>query len=219
MTATQTLPPKTPPGTDRNKKGAEGAGLRPRFHQHTVNRLERIMTIAGLALLVLLLTVRVAAAATEHCPDHNGNPGKVEGGQLNDIVLEAGTVFCVKGSTDAVSGTADGTTTLAAYLGNDHDVSYYVVYSRPTPPPPPPEETTTTTTEVPNETTTTVAEETTTTTAAPTTTVSNDTPSVTTTPTPVERTELPYTGIDPAFLLGSAGLLASSGAYLVRKYR
>lgn len=71
-----------------------------------------------------------AGATTEECPEHNGHPGKVESGDLNDIILESGTSFCVKGSTDA-SGTltADGETTLLEYLSNDHDVSYYVVYS------------------------------------------------------------------------------------------
>jgi LPXTG-motif cell wall-anchored protein len=72
-----------------------------------------------------------AGAATEHCPDHNGNPGKVEG-KSNDVVLPEGTKFCVKGSTEATGELiADGETTLFQYLGIGQDVSYYIVYSRP----------------------------------------------------------------------------------------
>ena len=92
-----------------------------------------------IVLLILLSQAGIsgALAVTEHCPDHNGHPGKVEGGNLNDIVLDEGTEFCVKGSTEAVYVQfADGQTTLVEYLNNGHDVSYYVVYGRVHPSPP-----------------------------------------------------------------------------------
>jgi hypothetical protein len=73
-----------------------------------------------------------AQANTEHCPDHEANPGKVEGNDNNDVVLPVGTEFCVKGSTTAtIKLIADGETTLSAYLGIEKDVSYYIIYSRP----------------------------------------------------------------------------------------
>jgi LPXTG-motif cell wall-anchored protein len=104
-----------------------------------------------------------ALAATEHCPDHNGHPGKVETGDNNNVVLAVGTLFCVKGSNDATGYlVADGETTLFDYLDNGHDVSYYVVYETPDeeePPgeeePPAEEESPTTTTTLPSTTTTT----------------------------------------------------------------
>jgi hypothetical protein len=118
------------------------------------------------AALGLLAALAIPATATaEHCP---GEPGttiegavKVEatGGtqaEINDLVLEAGTLFCVKASTGATGYlTADGETTLQEYLfaagiidgsGDEgRDVSYYVVYeaeeetASPTPTPTPTE--------------------------------------------------------------------------------
>lgn len=87
---------------------------------------------------------------------------------------------------------------------------------------------TTTTTVVEETTTTTTQQEETTTTVAPTTTLAPTT--VTEAPTttvqavapvaaPEPRTELPFTGIDPTFLLGAVAALGSSGAYLLRKTR
>lgn len=87
----------------------------------------------------------------------------------------------------------------------------------------------TTTTTVVDETTTTTQQEETTTTVAPTTTLAPTT-TVTEAPTttvqaaapvaaPEPRTELPFTGIDPTFLLGAVAALGSSGAYLLRKTR
>ena len=102
-------------------------------------------------MLALLFAVPVFAApeatATAHCPDHNGHPGKVEGGGLNGVVLPAGTVFCVKAGTGA-SGhqTSDGTTPLLGYItwtnrgGQTPDVSYYIVYSTPQEPPEDPDD-------------------------------------------------------------------------------
>lgn len=78
---------------------------------------------------------------TQHCTDHEGHYGKVEGAN-NTLVPLAGTPVCVKAgpyATDVI--VADGTTTLQGYVaaagitvgnGNVPDVSYYVDYSPPT---------------------------------------------------------------------------------------
>lgn len=82
-----------------------------------------------LAVIAIAFAGQSAAlATTEHCP-----PGgvKVEAAadELNDIVPAAGTLVCVKGSTDATGiVVADGTSTLVEILGNGHDVSYFVTY-------------------------------------------------------------------------------------------
>lgn len=94
--------------------------------------------IVALAVAVASLTLTGPAfATTEHCPS-GGTKVEAQGDELNGIVLAAGTQFCVKGSTDATGIlTADGETSLVTYLGNGHDVSYYVVYEvEPTEPPP-----------------------------------------------------------------------------------
>jgi hypothetical protein len=109
--------------------------------------------VALAATLTLLATAMLAApasyAVTEHCPE-GGVKTEASGGTqeaINDLVLPAGTLFCVKASNEA-SGilTADGETTLREYVEQtigDHDVSYYVVYglataTPPTPTPPTP---------------------------------------------------------------------------------
>jgi hypothetical protein len=107
------------------------------------NMTIRKMMVALMAALVLLLMLPgVAFGLTEHCPDHNGNPNKVEG-EYNSLVLPAGTEFCVKASNEATGVlTADGVKSLIDYVasvgivngqGHPHDVSYYVTY--PTVPP------------------------------------------------------------------------------------
>lgn len=112
--------------------------------------------LIAVALTLLLFALGgggPVSASTAHCPDHNGHPGKVEGGDLNDIVLAAGTEFCVKGATDATGVLlADGETTLYEYLNNGHDVSYYVVYSTPSQTPQPTPEPTIAPTPEPTET-------------------------------------------------------------------
>jgi outer membrane biosynthesis protein TonB len=98
----------------------------------TFLREERAVAIMALLALTFAIFVSPVAATTEHCPDHNGHPGKVESvvdGDLNDITPAAGTMVCVKGSTDATGIiVADGETTLVDMLDNGHDVSYYIVY-------------------------------------------------------------------------------------------
>ncbi len=175
----------------------------------------KIMATATLVALLMSLSLVAGATGTEHCPDHESNP-KVETGNLNGIVLDAGTSFCVKGSTDATGIlTANGTTTLFEYLGSDHDVSYYVIYETS-----PPSTTTTTvsettTTTVVNTTTTTQPEVTTTTVPETTTTTLpyDSIPETTTTVTVVEEithTTLPFTG--PTTNLG---LVALAGLALI----
>jgi hypothetical protein len=109
-------------------------------------RLTRISVLAVLALGMVGLFGSPASAVTEHCPDHEGHPGKVEAtnDELNGIVLAEGTEFCVKAGTETTgeesTGTliANGKSTLCDYLieagildGSGEtckDVSYYVVY-------------------------------------------------------------------------------------------
>jgi hypothetical protein len=108
-----------------------------------------IAVIAALGLLFSLSSM--ALANTEECPDHQGHPNKVEAtfdGELDDVVLPAGTIFCLKAGTEAFEGVADGTTSLVEYAkaagivggdGEGRNISYYVTYgmatSAPTPTP------------------------------------------------------------------------------------
>ena len=85
-------------------------------------------------ILALLATAAIAfagaspaSATTEHCP--SGGTGHIENGAIdNNLVLPAGTIACVKGSTVAVEFVANGVYTLYQYLGLGQDVSYYVIY-------------------------------------------------------------------------------------------
>jgi streptogrisin C len=161
-----------------------------------------LLTVAAALGLLVALAIP-AAATTEHCP---GEPGttiegavKVEatGGtqdEINELVLEAGTVFCVKASAGATGYlTADGETTLQEYLfeagivdgsgEQGRDVSYYVTYEEeptPTPTPTPTEEETASPTPTPTPT----EEET----ASPTPTPTDGVQAGTPTPTPREDT-------------------------------
>lgn len=86
-----------------------------------------------------------------------------------------------------------------------------------------PEETTTTS--IPEEPTTTVTEPPSTTTSSipydvvPTTVETTVPPTTVPTTVPEPAKELPFTGFDPALFAGMAGVLATSGAYLLRKGR
>lgn len=96
-----------------------------------MNRIRRIAVALVAASIIALAGASNTSAKTEHCPEPSVT-GHIENGSMdNDLVLPAGTVACVKGSTDAVSFTADGVTDLFTYLGNGHDVSYYVIYQYP----------------------------------------------------------------------------------------
>lgn len=92
---------------------------------------------AGVLISLLAFGGGTVSAATEHCDSGGTKIESVVDGDLDNIVLAAGTEACVKGSTDAVSFTADGQTSLVDYLDNGHNVSYYVTYggatSTPTP--------------------------------------------------------------------------------------
>lgn len=202
--------------------------------------MKRLIALVALALMAFALALPALADDTP-CSEVNGTKtNSVVDGDLNDIVLSAGTSFCVKaGSEKSGTLTADGTTTLQGYVtwtvgnGRTPDVSHYVVYQATT-------TTTSSTTSTTGSTTTTVgpttttlattttqAETTTTTvqgtsTTAPTTTAAPTTtqPVTTTTATPTATPEeLPHTGIDPAGLVALAGVLGTSGAYLVRRFR
>lgn len=180
-------------------------------------------------LIVILQLIFVAAMAeaapAEVCPEE----GKVEStvdGDLDDIVLDAGTLVCIKGGQDLVTVTADGESTLRELLGNDKNVSHYTVLEEPSP-------TTTTTTSIPTTTTTTVSP-TTTVPETTTTTIEDETSSTslpdntttttpqeedTTTTTTVETTtstvptapsELPYTGASDLMAYTILGILLLS---------
>lgn len=111
--------------------------------------------LGGVFILLLILVAALAATVSAdpgHCPD--GWTAKDESGaDDNELVLVAGTVFCVKAGSgqsndEANAGiqTADGETTLCEYLvaagvvgGDDEcrDVSYWVTYPSATPTPTP----------------------------------------------------------------------------------
>jgi len=103
--------------------------------------MRKVLGVSVLMIGLLGLMATPALALTEHCPDHDGHPGKIESGAAgNDVVLPAGTEFCVKAGPFATGVLiADGTTTLLQYVeqagitvgeGDENvpDVSYYVVY-------------------------------------------------------------------------------------------
>lgn len=116
------------------------------------------------ALSVLLLLIIPTVALADHgtlteqgnCPV-SGKVQSVVDGDLDDIVLAAGTHVCVKGGQTTVLVTADGEDTLAELLGTGQNVSHYTVIQQPT------TTTTETTTTTVIVTTTTVPEVTTTT--------------------------------------------------------
>lgn len=103
--------------------------------------MRRILT-ASLLFLILAFPASIAGV-TEHCPS-GGTKTNAVGDNLNDIVLDEGTEFCVKAANQA-SGTleADGAQSLLDYVtwlnrgGQTPDVSYYVVYTTPEPSPTP----------------------------------------------------------------------------------
>ncbi len=180
--------------------------------------------IATLLFMGIMLMPATALAGQEVCP----NEGKVESvvdGDLDGIVLAAGTLVCIKAGTTVVYVTADGEQTLAELIGNNKNVSHYTVISTPptttttTVPPTtttvPPTTTTVprTTTTVP-ETTTTVPETTTTdpvtTTTDPVTTTTDPETVVTTVPS-----ELPKTGVNASALILTGLVLMSGGLLLL----
>ncbi len=88
---------------------------------------KRIILTTSAVLAVAFAGASHTYAMTEHCPD--GGTKYESGSAANSLVLPAGTLLCVKGSTDATGIiTADGESTLFELLGNGHDVSYYVIY-------------------------------------------------------------------------------------------
>lgn len=171
--------------------------------------------IVGVATLAIVLGFGLAAYGNgqEVCPDPKIE--SVVDGDIDDVVLPAGTEACIKGSTVVVYVTADGESTLRELLGIDKNVSHYGILS------------TTTTTEA---TTTTIADTTTTTVEATTTTAGDETtttPQETTSTTVVDTTttvgtpddpgnpELPFTGINyGVWLTAALGLMGAGGLVL-----
>lgn len=89
----------------------------------------KVIIAAFMAATLLFAYANAAQAKTEHCPSGGVKVESVVDGDLDLIVPSAGTLVCVKGSTDATGiVVADGETTLVDILGNGHNVSYYVTY-------------------------------------------------------------------------------------------
>ncbi len=108
--------------------------------------LQRIVAVAGLIAAGSLLGTTVGAQATEHCPEHQGHPGKVENVGTPSVDFEAGTTFCVKAgpyATGYITNWEGGTYTTPSEwhpLGKEPiDISYYVIYETPEPETPEPE--------------------------------------------------------------------------------
>ena len=210
------------------------------------NILKTLVTatvVGAVAFLLMGVAANAETLDSDVCPELNKVESQVDG-DLDGIILEAGTLVCIKGGQTKVTVTADGESTLAELLGTGQNVSHYSIIEYP-------DETTTTTTEVPPSTTTTTEATTTTTpttTTQPTpTTTSTTTPSdtsttstvppssTTTTPPPVcdenhptwdaatGLCELPYTGFDdvlPWFLAGSIlGLIGVGLLQVGRMFR
>ena len=173
---------------------------------------------------IMLIASPALAGGQEVCPSE----GKVESvvdGDLDGIVLDAGTQVCIKAGTTVVYVEADGIQTLAELIGNGKNVSHYTIITVP--------ETTTTTTvpevtttTVPETTTTTVPETTTTTTASATTTSTTTTTTTTTVPETTTTvpdpgttvpSELPNTGANTSAWIATALGLLLSGGLLLRK--
>jgi hypothetical protein len=125
----------------------------------------KVAALAAAALAVVLLAL--PAYGADVCPE-DGKVESVVDGDLDGIVLEAGTVVCIKGGQALVTRIADGIDTLFLLLGTGQNVSHYTILEEPS--------ATTTTSTTSSTTSTTTAETTTTTsegstTSAPTTTV------------------------------------------------
>jgi hypothetical protein len=162
-----------------------------KMNQSTRLTAAGLMAVTAATLLMMawaIFPTAAGAAPGDDCP--SGWTTKVESqsdGDLDNVVLPAGTRFCAKGGTNNTGIlVADGSTTLAVYLGTGQNVSHYVIY---------PPTTTTTTMTTPTTTTTTPTTTTTTpttTTTTPTTTTT--TPTTTTTTTPTTTTTTPGGG-------------------------
>ncbi len=172
--------------------------------------------IATLLFMGIMLMPATALAGQEVCP----NEGKVESvvdGDLDGIVLPAGTEVCIKAGTTVVYVVADGVQTLVELIGNGKNISHYTIICTTTRCGP------TTTTTVPETTTTTVPPTTTTTIPETTTTVPATTTTVPETTTTVPGTtvptttpsELPDTGINAGALVAMGVVLLMSGGLIL----
>ena len=194
--------------------------------------MRRNMAVGLVAILTTFAFALTVQGAQEVCPEAGKVTSQVDG-DLDDIVLDAGTLVCIKAGNDLVNVTADGELTLAELIDNGHNVSHYTILEEPS-------DTTTTTTAEP---TTTGPEDTTTTTEPTTTTTTPGSSSTTTGPATTTRpgdtttsaqpattttagptgadpavAELPYTG--PAGVVGlilAASSLVGLGISLVRR--
>jgi LPXTG-motif cell wall-anchored protein len=113
-----------------------------------MSRVKKQLGVVVIALLLVGGLMAPASAAAELCPGENQNApalpsgytylGKVQTGNLDGVVLAAGTIFCVKAGTGTTGiVTADGVKTLKQYAeaaGISSGVSHYTTYSFTTQP-------------------------------------------------------------------------------------
>lgn len=102
--------------------------------------MKRIIRAALVAAVITLTgfagTVSAVQSDDLHCPA-GGAKTEANGGTqdaINDLVLPAGTVICVKaGPGNSGVVVADGVTDLQGYAPDGKDVSYYVIYEETQP--------------------------------------------------------------------------------------
>jgi len=96
-----------------------------------------LMFLGTLAVVMGLVAAPVGAVPPQnmHCPGDYLYKVNAIDSNLDDVILPAGTEFCIKAATQNSSYlTADGTSTLLDYVtwlnngGQTPSVSYYVVY-------------------------------------------------------------------------------------------
>jgi hypothetical protein len=191
--------------------------------------------VSGILMgVVVSFGLLMPVLAADTCP----SDGKVEGGNLNGIVLDAGTQVCIKGGQKLVTVTADGMSTLQVLLdarnanGQLQDVSHYTVLEDPSDTTTTSLTSSTTTTEPPSTSTTTIPATTslppaTTSTSAGTGTVPTSSSTIPDIPriipddqigTPVSYEALPYTGAAD-WLAHLASALVLVGSLLVVAFK
>jgi hypothetical protein len=113
----------------------------------SMRSLIALLTAMALTAMMTVAVTSVAFAQNaEHCPDGWSEKVEAQNDELDDVVLDEGTMFCVKAGPEATGILeADGETTLLEYVeaagitvgeGNVPSVSYYVIYEVPATDPP-----------------------------------------------------------------------------------
>lgn len=162
--------------------------------------MRKLLGVICVLILSSGLSLGALGAPAQVCPE-DGKVESVVDGDLDNIVLPAGTEVCIFGAATQVNVTADGESTLFELLGLDRNVSHYTITEVP------PSTTTSTTTSIPTttsstpESTTSSTQPTTSTTMESTTTTETSVPATTTVPEDPSTTTpstspptLPFTG-------------------------